>query len=199
MVDRSNSSGNNWSPLATKVWTTKSARFNATRRLEAQYRTSAQTLAFLSIYLIVLQCWLALDTGINSAQNDVVWSLLSIGMALLILVLGLLEQNKQYRVRADRLMRSAMELNELTDRIAADEEAEPDVGSLEERTKEYHAILKRTAENHENIDYEMLKTQSDDFDVKWTRVPVIKIRYWLRTYAWYTAIVAPWLVVWWRV
>lgn len=198
MVDRPHSSGNTWSPLATKVWTTKSARFNATRRLNAQYRTSAQALAFLSIYLIVLQCWLALDTGADSAHDDIVWSLLSIGMALVILVLGLLEQNKQYRVRADRLMRSAMELNELTDRIAADEKAESEDGWLEERTKEYHAILKRTAENHEDIDYEMLKTQSNDFDLKKREVAVIKIRYWLRTYAWYAAVVAPLLVVWLR-
>lgn len=189
-----------WSRLAKKVWTTKGARFNATRRLEGQYRSSAQTLALLSIYLVVLQCWLALDGNVGTAREGWIWTVLSIGLALFILVLGLLEQNKKYQVEADRLHRSAMELNRLCDLMTADDEAGAVAAQLAERTEAYHDVLGRTTENHDEIDFHLVRTQfPDDFKTTWCERQWIRVRYWNRIYRWYVVAVIPWLILWWGV
>ena len=197
-MSEQNSDGKEWSRLAKKVWTTKGARFNAQRRLEAERRGSMHTLAVLSIYVIVLQCWLAFDADASGGANGWVWPVLMIGMAVTILVLGLMEENRRHGVEADRLGRSGMDLNRLSDEIAADAVSGEERTWLERRTEEYHDILGRTSENHEKIDYDLVRAQSrDDYDMGWWEGMTIRARYWWRIYKWYMLLVLPWLVFWW--
>ena len=185
-----------WDNLSTRVWKTKESRFNATRRLKGQYRCSAQTLALLSTYMIILQCWLALAGETVLDESAWLWTVLTIGLALVILVLGLLEQNKEYRVRAERLMRSAMELNRLSDRIAVARTRDADDAEVAERTEEYHDILATTTENHATIDYQLWQTEdSAEHELSGWDCLKIRVRYWVRVNHWYWAAIAPWIIL----
>jgi hypothetical protein len=148
--------------LAYKIWSTKSARFNASERLSTISEWSNLSLAFLSSYLIIV----SLLTTYHLVTNETVSSILGFattGLSILFLVISQIENAKDYNLRSFKFHQCAMQLSSLHNEVRifktilthTDEEKEHFCKNVQER---YFTIL-NNYENHDPIDHDQFKLQ----------------------------------------
>lgn len=170
----------------TKFWKTKSARFNASRRLRAKQAWSIFTLSILSFYNLIMSFPSLLGVS-QQAQTDTL-SPVAILTSIFVLIISLLEVSKAYEVRAERLDKSAMEINQIHSRLRMAHSVGDDLGPIIEA---YHELIKTCPENHEPQDYKLVEAG----EVKGLKVICSKFmvaRYWMQNRALYVVLlVAP--------
>jgi hypothetical protein len=178
--------------LQRQIWTTKGSRFNAYRRLQAQGKLSVRAISFLSAYLIILSLISAFP--IAKLLSGQLLTCISLAMAIMLLVMSILEGAKEYSLRAERMHSCAIELSELLGwfkthlhQAAADDKS-PTV--LEEVSKRYHEILRKTADNHEPSDFGYLQAQyPQDFNISRPRAIWLKGQWFAKTYSGHLALI----------
>lgn len=146
--------------LDRKMWITKGARYNGSRRLLRKHNLSLATIAFLSAYVLtasVSQFTLPLTT-----QQLAVINFATIGMAIFILTLSLLESAHNYQSKSRSLHDCANEISSLLEKlniakVTLDDESLR--GKVKEISKTYHDIIVRYGDNHEPIDNELFRAE----------------------------------------
>lgn len=174
------------SDLSTRVRRTAKARFVAAQRFESHNRYSRWTVAVASIALLTIPLLQAfgLSTNLDSQQINVVQVLL----AVVILAFSLLLSGEEYAVKADRMHRCGIELNEIARKSR--EQVNEDEGTQLPLSQQYDNVIQRY-DNHKQIDFNMQKLQNpkDYFNLEdrfkkqvkywWTVIRVWPL-YWLR-------------------
>lgn len=145
--------------LKTKIWKTKGARFNASRRLQARKIWGGYLVSALSIYILAIGIFSLTQTHTNITLN-----LLSIIGSLLILVFSLHEGSLNAEQKAERHHVCAKDLTTLYDKVSLQIQI-ADYSKAETLIEEYARIIDRSPENHELIDYELFKTEHKDFEI----------------------------------
>ena len=173
-----------------KIWTTIGSRFNASRRLNNQYKLSALSISVLSIFGIgtpIIQNYIDSSQCYNA---DKLYSLVSILLSIFILVLSLLEGAKNYQIKAEKLHNNAVEMSIVLNEISfladyklkicmSDKSKEDVVMQIKKYNKEYNALIKQCPENHDSDDFLLFKAQNHkDFEKGWLWSKRILI--WLR-------------------
>jgi hypothetical protein len=146
--------------LAKKIWVTKGARFNAHRRLTAKHHSFLAATAFMSVYVVFLQLIPIFLPADRVGVDEHILSLVTAFLAIAILVLSLLEHGRSYQLRAERLHKCGMELNDLYDELENRKNsgaATPDV--VDGISQRYHQALRSIPENHEPIDNLLFRAQ----------------------------------------
>jgi SMODS and SLOG-associating 2TM effector domain family 5 len=140
--------------LLHKLWTTKAVRFEASKRLTERDHASRLSIAVLSVYVIgatVVELLLRLQ---HREVHPMLFSFVGVVAPVLIIVIEGHEGAKHYRVRADRMHRSAHQMQKLHDRLARlIKTSKVTLGDLETMEGKYHKIMDDFDEHHEDIDY----------------------------------------------
>jgi hypothetical protein len=144
--------------LRTKIWKTKGARFNASRRLQTRKNQSSYLISLYSIYILAIAIY-SLTQPTSVAVNFA-----STLGSLLILIFSVHEGSQGSETKAERHHVCAKQLGALYDEIALFL-VTPDVHNFSYSTKKYAEIIDRCPENHEPIDYEVFKVQHSEFNI----------------------------------
>lgn len=181
--------------LATRIWTTQGARYNAYRRLQRQHYLSLGAITLLSCYVIAGSI-ASLVPGLIQASAPWLGVLLTVS-SVLTLALSLLEAGKAAQLRSDKHHSCGIELLALNNRLESLLEA--NAFTVEDNIKysdDYTTILLRYSENHDQVDYDLFRAQHWK-DFKISRIAAVHYRanWWVHTYAGYILLlIAPPLV-----
>lgn len=180
--------------LNYKIWSTKGARFEADKRLTIISRMSNISLSILSAYLII--------AGLISVYNlnaDIKINLINYvvtALSIILLVLSLYENSKEYSKRAKEFHNCGLELSKLYNKLRIFKTLYENP-TLEERrkfatelSKEYEMVLDKY-ENHQSIDYNNFKLNNASyFGLNYIDKTLIYIEtFWVR-YGWYSLIIS---------
>jgi len=181
------------SRLAKQVWITKGARFNAHRRLIRQNEWSLRVIGCLSVYLTIVSIVIVVPAFNVSPAMGAELTVVLAGLSLTLLVFSLLESNQNYLVKADHLHRCGMALGHVLHRISAiletEESGNTDV--LNKLAEEYDAVLHDCGENHEPIDYDLLRAVNySEFGISCYWAMVTRNWIWVRLYGIYFLVIA---------
>lgn len=182
------------SKLARRVWITKGARLNAYRRLELQQRWSTVAVGGLSIFLVGLSCYsLARGQAAASAHPNLGWA--SVVASVLVLVFSLIEGEQNYRLKADRLHRCAMDLLNLELRLdVALEAADRGAGAIAGWSTEYTNIITKCPENHLPADDSYFRaTRGADFSAGWWSRIWWRLAWWARLAPYVAVAIGPFI------
>lgn len=157
--------------LRTKIWKTKGARFNASRRLQARKVWGGYLVSAFSIYILAIGIFSLTETHTNTILN-----LSSIIGSLLILVFSLHEGSLSAEQKAERHHVCARDLTALYDRVALQIQLS-DTDKAQELIEEYARIIERSPENHDLIDYDLFRTEHKDFKVPFSTAIKIELAY----------------------
>ena len=172
-----------------KLWITKGIRYASANRLELKDRLASLAVATLSIYVItsslielLLRC---------SNQSTDLFPLLTIIAPVFILVISQYETAKRYLVRAQRMHRSAQEIEHMHNCLKlslARGESLSEV--LENIQNKYEQILRDSSANHNEADYARFKSlhpgaYETDKIMKWIDVYIRgRLVYWYDVFFW---------------
>jgi hypothetical protein len=162
--------------LYRKMQKTARARFNCAHRLRNKHTFTLWSMSFFSAGLIVLS---ALSTyGIHLAVDGSAYSFAQFILALSILVISLLLSSGNYSDRAEKMHRCGMELNALCHSILPACKANSDQ-TLYERTLARYSDILAAYENHEDIDFALVKLEfPEDYPQKRFGVFFTHLKYW---------------------
>ncbi len=152
--------------LGYKTWSTKCARFNASKRLNVIASLSNLSLAMLSCYLIVISLLTAFNI-VTETKVVTILTLATTALSILFLVLSQIENAKDYRLRAHKFHHCALLIGSLNNEvrmfktIGTHTEAEKEV-FCKDVEKRYQAILNDN-ENHDSIDHDTFKLQFSEY------------------------------------
>ncbi|KAA0945182.1 MULTISPECIES: SLATT domain-containing protein [unclassified Pseudomonas] len=157
--------------LRTKIWKTKGARFNASRRLQARKVWGGYLVSAFSIYILAIGIFSLTETHTNPTLN-----LSSIIGSLLILVFSLHEGSLNAEQKAERHHVCAKDLTALYDKVSLQIQI-AETSKAEALIEEYARIIDRSPENHDLIDYKLFKTEHKDFKVSCLTALKIEFKY----------------------
>ncbi|WP_321531815.1 SLATT domain-containing protein [uncultured Desulfuromonas sp.] len=184
--------------LDKTMWITKHSRYNASDRLRRKHSISIYTISILSIYALVLTL---LEKYGFQVSNCNIYEFSSVLLALFILVLSLTEASKNYMVSSERLFVCGNNIRDLLDELKKfNNGSETDVAGIEALSSRYSHVLKACGENHETIDYDLLRAQrpKDFNDLNWFAGLYFKMKYMFNIYGLYFVLIVIPPVLFWK-
>ena len=181
----------------------KRARFNAAKRLER--RQSASTLAFALAGVIgfLLPFYVLLFKDALTVHTKNVLDFTAYVTGALSLLIGLIEQAKDYPAKAHRFHQCGRRVNALVRRLAF---AAPHDYDLYPLIEQYERALEECGENHDDIDYDIALAQQqleeaydkEDATRKLQRLKLVESAtiYWLYLVTWLMPALFG-VVLWW--
>lgn len=146
-----------------RIWKTRGARFIAHSNYLAQNKCSNFTVAILSVYIIVLSCYFISPT-LKAKFNQDELNLVILAASLLTLIFSQNESSKDYKLKADKLHRNAMELSEIYDEMQSVYFSADPLNIKQSKTDQilnkYNQLVQKCDENHNSYDYEMFELRN---------------------------------------
>lgn len=158
--------------LRYRMWVTKCSRFNASRRLTNKHYWSLASISILSVYGISIPILQSLVDFSLCLEINQIYSAVATVLSVFILVISLLEGNKNFQLRANSLHVNAVEISklcrELEFLLAQGLPKEQLLFESKEISDRYEAIISDCPYNHEIQDFNLVKTQySKDFSINY--------------------------------
>jgi SMODS and SLOG-associating 2TM effector domain family 5 len=181
----------------------KRARFNAAKRLER--RQSASTLAFALAGVIgfLLPFYVLLFKDALTLHTKNVLDFTAYVTGALSLLVGLIEQAKDYPAKAHRFHQCGRRVNALVRRLAF---ASPHDYDLYPLIEQYERALEECGENHDDIDYDIATAQQqleEAYDKEAAKRELKRLKliesatiYWLYAATWVTPALFG-ILLWW--
>jgi hypothetical protein len=169
--------------LIGKIWTTRGCRFQANKRLNQINNWSTWTVNILTVYIISLSI-LSLNPPVSyDFLSDKVTSIFMICLSILILLISILENSKNYKIRADIMHRCAKELSGIYSELCLIKDGVITT-EINERlitaNKDYQSIINKYDENHTDLDYEkFIAVNSKDFGLTQFQSLIINLKYFI--------------------
>ncbi|WP_149207870.1 SLATT domain-containing protein [Flavobacterium johnsoniae] len=176
--------------LNYKLWSTKGARFNASRRNQILQNLSSKAIGYLSAYLIIIGIinLYKIDLfGIKILDNQV--GFISTAFSVLILLFSQLESSENFSLKSEKHHNCSLDIAELYNRTryvkSYNTNPQDKQQNLQKISNEYDAILKKY-ENHLPIDYLMFQiTKPEYYGIGKLRISYIRFRYYINVYILY--------------
>lgn len=185
--------------LNYKIWSTRSSRFNADKRLRTRSKLSNISLAILSAYLIIAGLMSVYNVNIGNDVNLINYAIT--GLSILLLVFSQYENAQDYKLNAKIYHDCGLELSVLYNELRifktikknpADSEIYEFGKSLSER---YQLVLKNY-DNHATIDYDLFQISNIGYFKKVSPEKVtplnilkVKLKYYWMVYGWYSIMI----------
>jgi hypothetical protein len=134
----------------------KRARFNAAKRLERKHNASTLAFAFAGVIGFLLPFYTLLFTDELTPHTKNVIDFSAYVTGALSLMIGLIEQAKDYPAKARRFDRCGRRVNSVLRRLAM---AAPYDVDLRPLVDEYEKALEECHYNHDEIDFRIAKAQ----------------------------------------
>ena len=175
--------------LKHKVWSTKGSRFRADIRMKTLSYYSNLGNSFLSAYLIIFGLITLYSLNNDRIYNENLLAFSVTGLSILSLIFSLVENSKNYSLRAKNYHDCALELSTLYNELQIFKTYRKETSSKEEIAiftdnlqEQYQKILMKY-ENHNPIDNQYFKIQQRDFYKKVTdsKVAYVMIKYFVLT------------------
>lgn len=131
----------------------KSARFNAAQRLTKKEAASIEAMAVSGLFGFVLPYFVVVFSGSISPHLARVLEFTGFVSGSLSLVVGLIEQSRDYRMRAAALHACGLKVNKVLRRLETQEFRSDD--EMLPLIEEYEQALAECSENHDDIDVEL--------------------------------------------
>lgn len=174
--------------LNYKVWSTKGSRFNASTRLTKIARWSNFSLTMLSVYLASVGLLSVYNINVSTDKLDenlIAYSITC--LSILTLVLGQIENAKDYTMKAKEFHNCGLELSKIYNDLRIYKTLTENQTIVEKEkfakkiSDEYQRILEKH-DNHQQIDNDKFKTTKAKYhEMNSWDVFVINIRYYIRT------------------
>ena len=145
--------------LYERVTKTAAARFNASRRLRQHNAASLWTISLFSLGLIIVSLLQALSFALPFSDKAV--NLGQVTLSMIILMISVILTMNNYGLRAEKLHTCGLEMNELALRLERVQQKNSSQDEHSEISHTYSEILRRY-DNHDEIDYEMMKLQKPE-------------------------------------
>jgi len=166
------------------LWTTKGARFSASRRNKIQHELSSQTLEYLSAYLIIVGLLSAYKIEIPGLKYENHVTFILTALSILILIFSHFETSKEYAIKSEKFHQCSLEVGELYNRLRMVKTFSHIVNKekkISKISKKYDKVLHKY-DNHNPIDFAMFKTTKPGyFKLSWLDVKLIKLQYYIMT------------------
>ncbi len=133
----------------------KRARFNAAKRLERKQHASIMTLAVVAFYTGSASLFTLTFRDVLPEQTRTICEFVSQFFGFFTLIIGLIEQQKDYPSRARELHECARKINALQKHLEATHIAHPE--QLLPFLDRYDRFIAECRHNHDDIDYDLAK------------------------------------------
>jgi len=166
--------------LNYKIWSTKGARFNASKRLSETSKISNISTSLLSVYLIITGLLSVYNLYSSDLLDQNLIAYLITSLSIILLVFTQVEHSNSYDLRSKNFHDCALELSRIYNELrifktlkgkVTDSEKEEFATKLSEK---YEDILSQS-ENHLLRDFDLFKSRKADYhglselDVYWIR------------------------------
>ena len=143
--------------LKRRVEITRDARFQANLRLERRQKASYFAISVLSLFVIILSLIPNIFRLDYQAQQTLL--ALTIVNAVFVIITTFLEASGNFVHKGEQLHRSAREVAKVFNKLMLlTEEEKADPARIQELQIEYQHALDECPFNHDNIDYDLIKT-----------------------------------------
>ncbi|MGH1351981.1 MAG: SLATT domain-containing protein [Methyloligellaceae bacterium] len=157
------------------------SRFNAHNRLEQKHKVSIFTLSIISLFVVAISLYALTYSPILHLSTKSAITFASIISSIFIIIVGLLESQNNYQVRALQMHKCAMEINDLYQRLQIEPMISKD--TLQYYTERFHSVMQGCPYNYDDIDYLMAKVDSKkEEDVSWDMRLHVNLTYWINVY-----------------
>jgi len=159
--------------LSNCIWETRKIRINTEQRLLKYLNISDWLIPWVSANLIII------NLIPNNSSNQYI-SIFTIYLSILILIVSIILNSKQFGVRASNMKAHYIELSNLLFKIKSDEK------KITEYNNEYNKLLNQI-ENHSEIDYLKAVISLENDDDSTMKKPTLrnKIYYYFRNIVFY--------------
>lgn len=172
--------------LSHKLWSTKGARFNASKRLLTQDDLSSKANGFLSAYLIIFGLLSVYQISSTPIVSDKTIAFGSTTLSILLLTFSQIEYAQDYKMRANSFHECALKIADLYNKLRifktlnnpTEQQTRVFCNSL---SKKYQKVLSNY-HNHDDIDYKIFRAEySTYYGLGCWQVFWIKAVYYRRT------------------
>lgn len=181
--------------LYEKLWKTKGTRFIAHKRLEHVNQLSNWAVALNSVYVIIASLLSISPFSGFSKLTPEYLSLFTIFLSLIIIVLSLIENSKNYKAKADSLHQCGKDLNKLYERLSQIKDRYEESATRVEIEKigvDYQNVIDKYPDNHLSIDYDLFVASNKELTKDWYQSFPKKAKIWLMINTpYYLAIILP--------
>ncbi len=157
------------------------ARSNAHSRLEQKHKVSIFTLSIISLFVVSISLYALTYNMVLPLTTKSAITFASIISSIFIIIVGLLESQNNYQVRALQMHKCAMEINDLYQRL----QIEPMISkeTLQMYTEKYHFVMHACPYNYDDIDAKMAKLEvKNSEDIGWDEKLNLKLSYYMNVY-----------------
>lgn len=156
--------------LSTRIWTTRGARFEAQRRLEAMDNWSTFTIVLLSVFIAGIGYWSTADGLDHDPHRRLLLGFASGILSIFVLAVSLLENAKKYQLKAHQLHENAVQLEKIEAEVMALLASSTPSPTLSDAAQElflkYITELDSCPVNHDAIDYDTFRaSKRRDFGI----------------------------------
>lgn len=153
--------------LLRKMWQTKSARFNAHKRLEGRHRLSILATSLLSCYLVGVSLYQLVFESSLTATGIKLLSVTNIVVSVFLIMIILVEAARNYGSEAERMRENALAISALYNAFQALPLADADAQRME-YAAEYSKLLEIAQLNHEDLDRNLFRIpNASELGIDW--------------------------------
>ena len=157
------------------------ARHYAHSRLEQKHKVSIFTLSIISLFVVGISLYALTYSSILPIATKSAITFASIISSIFIIIVGLLESQNNYQVRALQMKKCAQEINDLYQRLQIENVVSKD--TLQFYTEKYHMIMQACPYNYDDIDYMMAKMEGKRAeDIGWETKIHYNVMYFVNVY-----------------
>ncbi len=172
--------------LNYKVWSTRGARFNASKRLLIKNDLSNRAIAFLTAYLIIFGLLSVYQISNKEFFNEKIIAFGSTTISILLFTFSQMEAAQDYKMRAHKYHECALKISSIYIKLRSFKTfgTHNEIEKKEFSDKlgdKYQKVLEHYT-NHEAIDYKIFMVQNKDyFKLGWMKIFQIYIQYYSQT------------------
>ncbi|MEM7620521.1 MAG: SLATT domain-containing protein [Pseudomonadota bacterium] len=159
----------------------KRACFNAHSRLRQKHRVSIFTLSLISLFVVAISLYaLTYGTLLPIGTKSAI-TFASIISSVFIIIVGLLESQNNYQVRAIELHKCAMEITDIHQKLQIESSLSRE--DLQKYADKYQNAIQSCSYNHDDIDYVMAKISGRrGQDIGWDLTLQVYLTYYIDVY-----------------
>jgi len=153
--------------LNYKMWVTKGARFNASKRLSLRDNWSNKATGFLSAYLIIIGLLSVYQISQTPIINPNIIAFGSTAISILLLAFSQMEAAQDYKMRAHRHIDCALRISKLYNdlrifKTMKNPTEEEKTAFAEELANKYQDILDHYS-NHDSVDLKLFQSKNRQY------------------------------------